>query len=163
MGNLRGRRVRELERDHGIIEAEPIWAVLLAAGTCSRRQALEWFYAVEVREATQQGRAPDAGRPIMALHLIDTAYPRRVVQQNLQVSSSSSMAFDFSGWTREEISILIAAIDPLAAQPTRDQEAVAVAAAEKVGPLMDHYEAVQADDERLMAIVAGKPDLGGGT
>jgi hypothetical protein len=101
----------------------------------------------------------------MALRLIDAIYPQRVVSLNLQVVHGAGLAYDFSqggGWSREEIGIFIAAVDPLAPQPLPSQEAAVVAVAEKIDALMSHAEAVWEQDEREMRLLVAGPDLGGG-
>jgi len=162
--NLRGR-LRRIERERGVVPegeaaGEPIWALLLAAGTATRRQALEWFWKVEVWEAFQQGREPDQQRPVMAMRLLDGVYPLKVVQQNLRTDRATATAYDFRGWTRAEIAFFVAATDPLAPQPRLSDEAVVLAVASKIDALMDRAEQTwRLDAEIMRAIVA--PEVGG--
>ena len=164
--NVHGR-LRRVERSHGTVADahEPIFAALLARGTASRRQALEFFWNFERDEALRRGHTPDPTRPLMIMKLLDNLYPARVAQRQLELHEHSSMAYRFVelGFSREMVAVVALGLDPTLPAPRPDQEADVIATAAKIEILFSKAEAIQADDERLMRLIAGKSDLGGGT
>jgi hypothetical protein len=163
VANVHGR-LRRVEHERGTVAdgREPIWALLLHAGTASRADALRWFWRVELEESERQNRAPDPGRPIMALKLIDAVYPGRAVALNLEVNHPTGLAYQFEGWSRAEIAVFVAATDSTAAQPKPSDEAAVLSVAEKIDSLMTKAEATWSSDEATMRLLVNGPDLGGG-
>jgi hypothetical protein len=163
MRNIPVRRVRDLERDRGTVEGgEKLWALLLYAGSATREQALEYFWGVEKREAFQQGHPPDPQRPLTMLRLIDAVYPLRVVQGNLARDRATNLAYQFQGWSREEVYIVASALDPLLIQPSPADESAVLGAAAKIDALFDAAEAVWSQDCEVMRFIAASPGVGGG-
>jgi hypothetical protein len=163
--NVHGR-LRRVERDRGIDSdaREPVWAALLARGSASRRQALEWFWNFERDEALRRGSAPDPQRPILIMKLLDGLYPSKIVQRHLELHEHSSMAYRFVelGFSREEVAIVAMALDPLLPRPRPDQETAVLSVASKIDDLFSRAEAIQAEDIALMALIVNGPEVGGG-
>jgi hypothetical protein len=157
-------RTRRAERQRGVVAdagGEQLWALLLFARSASRRDALQGLWIEEQREAVQQGRLPNPAIPPMALKLLDTtSYLTLLRDGRRDHARPTNFAFDFTTWSRPEVDAFRRMGD-LGCSFSADEEEAVVSVASRIDLLMDGADRTWEDDLRLMAIIAGGPEVGG--